>query len=274
MKIIVLGSSAEPRVRMLSEALNAPIVEPFYTDATQTDADAVVALVHPPTLLFTLELRGAKIINPVKVIEIFGDKYLVYEYFKNKIKTIKRRLLILANPREESFERLRNYWIQFFSSFNYPIIIKATRSSLGMTVMKIGDLQSALSVVEVLCRYSDLRTLCVEEFVPHEHDVRVLVTWDGHCWMMKRYSLQPDFRTNSSRGGATEPFYSEELEDLAKKIIEESGAVYLGIDFIPVDGGYVLNEVNTKPGFEKIAATVDPGIPRKLADSILAWLKR
>jgi RimK family alpha-L-glutamate ligase len=275
MRIFILGIPRDSRVALLSRYLNAPILDPFVVDATDINADGIVAYLHIMPLLLLYENKNIPVANPVKVIELYGDKYLVYESFKNDLPVLQRRLLLLPRFHENGdYERVREFWIRFLQGFKFPIVIKATRGSLGTTVMKINDLQSALSVLEVLARYSDLRSLCVEEFVPHEFDVRVFATWDGKVWMMRRIRRSPDFRANVAKGAATEAFYDPELEDKAKRIMEVTGAAFLGIDFIPSNDGFLLNEINTKPGFEGLMKIAGENFLKELADSIKAWLKR
>ena len=274
MKLLILGSPRDPRVSLLSRYLDASIIDPYVSDATRIDADGILAYSHIMTLLLLYEYRNIKVINPTKVIELYGDKYLVYEIFKNRLPVLRRKLLLLPRISEVGgFEHLRDYWIQFLKDYSFPIVIKATRGSLGTTVMKVDDLQSALSVLEVLARYSDLRALCVEEFVPHDYDVRVFATWDGKIWMMKRVRTSPDFRANVAKGASTEAFYAPELADMAMRILEHTGAVYLGIDFIPKDQLFLLNEINTKPGFEGLMRVVGKSFLEGFAESIKAWVK-
>ena len=52
----------------------------------------------------------------------------------------------------------------------------------------------------------------------------------------------------------------------AKKICARLGSDWIGVDFLPHDGGYVLSEIEDPVGARMLYALTDINVARRLAD--------
>jgi ribosomal protein S6--L-glutamate ligase len=99
------------------------------------------------------------------------------------------------------------------------------------------------------------RGMIIQEFIPLEYDIRVIVLAGKIHGAMKRPVPSGDFRSNVHQGSEPEKMELTELEKMEVEIVLKAmkpRGGWLGIDLIPSknrekERPYVL-EVNTQPG--------------------------
>jgi gamma-F420-2:alpha-L-glutamate ligase len=130
--------------------------------------------------------------------------------------------------------------------FEYPLVAKVLRGSQGKGVYLCKDRQE---LEEVSQKHG---TMIIQEFVstrPGE-DLRVFVVGGRVVGVMKRKSINGDFRANISQGGVGEPYQlTPEIETLALTVAKIVGLDICGVDLLFADAGFKVCEVNATPGF-------------------------
>lgn len=125
-----------------------------------------------------------------------------------------------------------------------PLVVKPSRG------MKGAGVTLAVQVEDLAAALPGEGPLVVQEYVPHESDVRVIVI-GGEAIGAIRRTPQADFRCNLHVGGrARSEQLGEEAAALAVAAAAALGAEIAGVDLLPKDGGHVVLEVNTSPGFD------------------------
>jgi ribosomal protein S6--L-glutamate ligase len=110
----------------------------------------------------------------------------------------------------------------------------------------------------------------LQSYVEHEGaDLRLLVVGEQVFGMRRRNPL--DWRTNVSRGAATEPLeVTPELREMAIRAASAVGAPLAGVDFLPGrDGVLYALEVNAVPGWKALARTLEVDV----AAIVLDWIE-
>ncbi len=144
-------------------------------------------------------------------------------------------------------------------SWSHPVVVKpvAAGSSRGVTLVDSpSDLESALAEACAL----DSRVLVEDVVVGSEIDIAVLARPDGDHVVSPALEIVGDgvFDYDAKYGGAAEfvipaPLPApalKELEDAAVAVFDALGCAGVArIDFFLTAAGWVLNEVNTMPGF-------------------------
>ena len=94
--------------------------------------------------------------------------------------------------------------------------------------------------------------MIIQEFVntrPGE-DLRVFVIGGRVVGVMKRKSVNGDFRANISQGGIGEPYsLTPEIETLSLTVAKIVGLDICGVDLLFAENGFKVCEVNATPGF-------------------------
>ena len=133
-------------------------------------------------------------------------------------------------------------------------------------------MRSLNAFVQMILLYSKYLPIIIQEYIPLEYDVRVMILDGKVIGAMKRNVIidESDFRSNVSLGAKAELI---ELTDLEKEdSITAAKAVdgrLVGIDFIPAknrekERPYIL-EVNSMPGFSGIDK-IKKGLVREILE--------
>ena len=109
-----------------------------------------------------------------------------------------------AEKSKEAFEKLNT---------KYPIILKTLRGSKGVGVLFVESERGLDSLCQVLYKQDEDADLLLQEFIPNDYDVRVLVLGGKVLANMKRPVIEGDFRSNVSQGSEPCLLYTSDAAD-------------------------------------------------------------
>ena len=212
-------------------------------------------------IVSTLEKDGICVVNSRQCISICADKYRTYlklaDYSINQPNTA---LITDPEKSKEAFEKLNT---------KYPIILKTLRGSKGVGVLFVESEKGLDSLCQVLYKQDEDADLLLQEFIPNDYDVRVLVLGGKVLANMKRPVIEGDFRSNVSQGSEPVKIDLTELEitECLKSAKAVSG-LWTAVDFIPSknrekEPPYIL-EVNSSPGTEGIEKASGQNISKEV----------
>jgi RimK family alpha-L-glutamate ligase len=149
----------------------------------------------------------------------------------------------------------------------FPLVVKGVHGGLGTFVhlaKKPSDLRKILSG-------RNFGFFSLQEYLPADHDVRVLTIGGQAIGAMRRIVPKGDFRANVAVGGrpVKEPL-SAELERLAEAASRALGREFGGVDILRSKGETYVLEVNRTPGFRAFEAATGVDV----ADRLVARLER
>lgn len=129
------------------------------------------------------------------------------------------------------------------SKIQFPCVFKRSGSS-GNVVWKIDN---EIHLKEKVSKSKD-NLFVIQEYVPNEYDIRVLVFESKVLGAIKRISVD-GFYNNYARGGSVEKYMlSEEEKAIALKAASVAGLNFAGVDLVVKDREPIVLEVNRKPG--------------------------
>ena len=248
--------------------------KPFVLDGyEQTKAEFSVALQrsisHYVALESTIALEGIgiSVINSSDSLLKCMDKLLALSILKRAgIKTPKTAVVF---SEEAAYDIAKK--------FGYPVVIKPINGSWGRLISLIRDDEELRSIMEHRSYLPGMlsKVHIVQEFVRKPgRDIRVFVV--GNEAPVAIYRVSKHWITNTARGGKAVPARVDpELEDLSLRVAKLLKGEILGIDIFedPVRG-YLVNEVNPVPEFKNTVASTGYNLPRKIAEYIIAKIRR
>ena len=144
---------------------------------------------------------------------------------------------------------------------NFPYVLKKTHSSAGKAVelvYSIEEIDKFIQKNQVVKKVPlKINSFILQKFIPESAgtDYRVLCIKDQVLGIIQR-TANSGFKSNFSLGGSVKYIEKdEEMEMMAKEIMQKSGLFMAGIDFIKSNDGYLAIEINPSPqfeGFEKV----------------------
>jgi RimK family alpha-L-glutamate ligase len=193
----------------------------------------------------TLEYEGYTLINSTECHLNCSSKWYNQILFERAgIRTPETVLIAHKEGAREAFEKLEA---------DFPIILKTSNGSRGVGVVWIESLKSLEAITQLLYRENEYIDLILQEYIPIEYDVRVIVVEGDVVGAMKRPVPKGDFRSNVAQG--SEPVAHEltdrEIEESIRAAKSVGGSV-TGVDFMPAkdreaESPYFI-EVNSTPG--------------------------
>jgi RimK family alpha-L-glutamate ligase len=135
-----------------------------------------------------------------------------------------------------------------------PLVLKPRFGSWGVDVIRCeteGELEEAWEEVRSR-RWFQRRGVLVQELVPPcGFDLRLIVAGGRVVGAVERIAAPGEWRTNVSLGGGRRPADPpEEAVQLGLAAAEAIGADLIGVDLLPVDGGFVVLELNGAVEFD------------------------
>ena len=198
-------------------------------------------------MMYDLEKSNVVVINSLDVHLLCADKWKTYVSLE--LVGAKQPKTLLVNSPEKCqgvFERLDT---------KFPVVLKTQLGTGGVGVVKIENETQLLATTQLIHRLNQERGMILQEFIPLEYDIRVIVLAGEIHGAMKRPVPSGDFRSNVHQGSKPEKIILTEMEkmeiDITMKAMQPRGS-WIGIDLIPSkdrekERPYVL-EVNTQPG--------------------------
>ncbi|MCP8311454.1 MAG: RimK family alpha-L-glutamate ligase [Candidatus Methylarchaceae archaeon HK02M1] len=208
-------------------------------------------------VLRRLEKKGLLVINPPRSIEISADKYRSLSLMEEEGIPVPPTIAT-----EDSEAALRA-----FQELDGDVIIKPIFGSRGMGIGRVTDPETAWRIFHTLSYTRHV--LYIQKFIPHgTRDMRLFVVGDRVIAAM--YREANSWKTNIDRGARPIPFEpSEELEDLAVKVAKTIGCKVSGVDVMESEEGYVVNEINSQPGFKGLQLVTKINIADEIVDYIV-----
>ena len=208
--------------------------------------------------LHTMENRGIRIVNSPHTIEKTVDKYYTLSLMEQAGLPVPRTLVT------ERFEAAMDGFVEL----GQDVVVKPLFGSEGRGMVRVCDRDTAYRVFRALelGRY----VYCLQEFVPHGcADIRTFVVGDRVVAAMTRRS--DSWKTNIA-GGATGIHLAPDAELKAMSLVAAKavGAVYAGVDILPMTGGgYRIIEVNGIPAWRGLYKATGINAADHLIDYIL-----
>jgi len=193
----------------------------------------------------TLEYEGYTLINSTECHLNCSSKWYNQILFERAgIRTPETVLIAHKEGAREAFEKLEA---------DFPIILKTSNGSRGVGVVWIESLKSLEAITQLLYRENEYIDLILQEYIPIEYDVRVIVVEGDVVGAMKRPVPKGDFRSNVAQGSepVTHELTDREIEESIRAAKSVGGSV-TGVDFMPAEdregeSPYFI-EVNSTPG--------------------------
>ncbi|MCX6811419.1 MAG: RimK family alpha-L-glutamate ligase, partial [Candidatus Berkelbacteria bacterium] len=148
----------------------------------------------------------------------------------------------------------------------FPLIVKKQMSSKGRGVMLAKNYKELKRII----KNEDLSLLFLQQYIPSNFDIRVLVLGNKTLGAMKRTAKKGDFRSNVAQGGTAEVYpLNKKIISLAISAAKASGNEFAGVD-IMIDSKnrpYIL-ESNRAPQFEGFEKATGINVAREIVKYI------
>jgi len=212
-------------------------------------------------IISSLEKHSVCVINSRQSINICTDKYRTALRLSDY--GIRQPKTTLINDPEKSalaFDKLDT---------KMPVIMKTLRGSKGVGVLFIESEKALDSIVQLIYKQDEDTDLLLQEYIPTDYDVRVLVLGGKVLATMKRPVIEGDFRSNVSQGSKPEKIKLTEIEIEASLLAAKAvNGVWTAVDFIPSknrekEAPFVI-EVNSSPGTEGMEEASGQNISKEI----------
>jgi len=135
-----------------------------------------------------------------------------------------------------------------------PVVLKPRFGSWGTDVFRCeteNELRRCLEEVRERHWFRRQGALLQELITPRGYDLRVVVAGGTVVGAIERVARQGEWRTNISLGGSKRPCVpTQAASTLAETAAAAIGADLVGVDLLPVDGKYVVIELNAAVEFD------------------------
>ena len=207
--------------------------------------------------LHRMERLGLPVINSPSSIEKAVDKYNALTLLEeNGLKV--PRTVVTEDPRRA---------LDAFNELGGDVVVKPIFGSRGIGITRVSDAEVARRIFRSLSFYHHV--LYIQEFIPHgARDIRAFVV--GERVIAAMYRVAESWKTNVSQGAKAVPFVpTSEVEDIAVKAARTIGCEVAGVDIMEGPDGYLVNEINSQPGFKGLQSTTKIDIAGGIVDHVL-----
>ena len=210
-----------------------------------------------------LQSAGFFVVNSIEAIESCNDKFRT-SVLLNEAGLPTPKTSIITDP-DLALAAHKEVGGQF------PVVMKTVSGAGGRGVFIIDSDMSLKSTVSAFFESDAQTELLIQEFIPINGDIRVLVLNGEVIGAMHRQKVKKDFRSNASLGAnVKEAEVSDEIKDLALNAAKAMGCYYCGVDIAIRKRNrkpFIL-EVNTSPGSENIEKATGQNVIGKLISEI------
>ena len=208
-------------------------------------------------VLHRLENLGIKVLNPAIAIERCADKFYTCSLLEDAGISVPRTIVA------ENYRDALNAFLKF-----KDVVVKPLFGSLGVGMLRVDNGDLAYRVFKALEFGRSI--YYVQEFIPHDHDVRAFVVGDEVIASMKR--VGSTWKTNISRGAKACSYeLSQELKEICVKTANIIGCEYAGVDLIEHDDKNYVIEVNSMPGWKGLQSVTSINIAERIIEHLLKW---
>lgn len=193
-------------------------------------------------VLSELAYRGVRVLNHAKALLRAHDKLFTAAYLERAH---------VRHPRTALFEPAAELPIK------PPFVLKPRFGSWGYDVFRCGtrsELELVLEVVADRPWFLHHGALLQELMPTVGHDLRLIVAGGEVVGSVRRVAAAGEWRTNAALGGLREPVerVPEEASRLALAAAAALETDLVGVDLLPVDGGFVVLELNGAVEFDEL----------------------
>jgi ribosomal protein S6--L-glutamate ligase len=215
-------------------------------------------------MISAFEKDGFFVINSREAIDICSDKYRTSLVLAEAdLPTPRTALLTDEDMIEDHHEQVGG---------KFPVVAKTLRGSKGIGVFILDSEVSLKSTIQAFRKSNEDEELILQEYIPINNDMRIIVLDGKVTAVMKRDKAKGDFRSNFSMGAKVSGLrISKELEKLALDAAKAVGCYYCGVDIAlskRTKKPYIL-EVNSSPGSEGIEKATGTNIVGDFVDHII-----
>lgn len=201
---------------------------------------------------------GVFVLNSAHSIEIAKDKLHTLQMLAAAKIPVPRTMLAKLPLNLDLIEKY----------FTFPLIIKTISGSEGKGVLLCEDRDQLEDVVNFLeqSKSTDMNFI-IQEFVESSRgkDIRVFVVGGKVIGAMLRSAKGGKIKANISAGGEASPFkLNPEVEWLAVESARVIGLDIAGVDILFNGDTYLVNEVNSSPGFKGFEKATGVNIPKEI----------
>ena len=193
-------------------------------------------------MISAFEKDGFFVINNREAIDICSDKYRTSLVLAEADLPTPRTALLTDD------EMIEEHHKQVGGKF--PVVAKTLRGSKGIGVFMLDSEVSLKSTVQAFLKSNENEELILQEYIPINNDMRIIVLNGKVTAVMKRDKAKGDFRSNFSMGAKVSGIrISKELKRLALDAAKAIGCYYCGVDIAlskRTKKPYIL-EVNSSP---------------------------
>jgi len=213
-------------------------------------------------ILHEFARNGLPVVNPPASIEKGADKYYTLALLSESNLPVPKTFV--TEDVEEALKAFRR--------FGGDAIVKPVFGSRGIGAARISDLDIAERAFRTLRFYRHV--IYIQEFVPHgTRDIRSFVVGDRVIAAMMRVSSS--WKTNVSRGAKPIPLTpTSEIEELTVKAAKTIGCEIAGVDLLESKESFVINEINSQPGWKGLQTTTKVDIADEIARFVIAKARR
>jgi RimK family alpha-L-glutamate ligase len=208
-------------------------------------------------VLQRLSRLGSRIVNNPSAIEKAVDKYHALALLDEKGVPVPRTIVV-EDPR---------MGLEAFDELGGDIVIKPIFGSRGIGITRVTDRETASRILRTLAFHHHV--LYLQEFIHHgNRDIRAFVIGDTVAAAM--YRVGKGWKTNVSQGADAVYFMpGSEVEALAVKAAKTIGCEIAGVDILEGNGGLIVNEINSQPGFRGLQSTTKVDLAAAIVDYML-----
>jgi ribosomal protein S6--L-glutamate ligase/tetrahydromethanopterin:alpha-L-glutamate ligase len=213
-------------------------------------------------ILHKLARNGLPVVNSPASIEKGADKYYTLALLSENNLPVPKTFVT-----EDVEEALKA-----FQRFGGDAVVKPVFGSRGIGAARISDLDIAERAFRTLRFYRHV--IYIQEFVPHgTRDIRSFVVGNRVIAAMMRVSSS--WKTNVSRGAKPVPLSpTSEIEELTVKAAKTIGCEIAGVDLLESKERFLINEINSQPGWKGLQTTTKIDIADEIARFVIAKARR
>jgi ribosomal protein S6--L-glutamate ligase len=217
-------------------------------------AGSLEQVVFRMDLLHEAQVRGTRVLNPPRAVEVCVDKYLT---------TARLARAEIATPPTTVCQKSDDA-MAAFAELGGDVVLKPLFGAEGRGMCRVTDAETAWRTFRVLEQTGQV--IYLQKFVRHPGwDLRAFVLGARVIASMRRIAGS-DWRTNVAQGGTAERVtLSVEEERLAIRAAEAVGCPVAGVDLLPGPGGELfVIEVNAVPGWKALAPTCGVDVAKEV----------
>lgn len=209
-------------------------------------------------LLPSLEKKGIRVFNRAEALLAAHDK----------LRTA-RRLGAAGLPHPRTEQLLE---IEQVLELKPPVVLKPRFGSWGSDVWccrLLAELRGRAGELTLRPWFHRHGVLAQELLSSPGHDLRLLVARGRLVGAVKRVAARGEWRTNVSVGGSLEPAAPLlAASELGLEAAAAIGADLVGVDLMPVDGGFAVLELNGAPDFSDVYSLPERDVYADIVDAL------